>query len=167
MAIGTSRVSRRIDLRRRARSRGETDPGLRSGFSGSLRRTPTPLLGAEGFTLLEVLVALAVVATALVALLSLHARNLAMVASDQRLARATLLAQEVLTRTLVENPFPEPSEDSGTFADFPDFSWRVRVLPGPSEDLEETLREIQVRVFWDASDPDAVLLITHVRKPDA
>jgi general secretion pathway protein I len=121
---------------------------------------------AAGFTLLEVMIALGVLATALVALISLHGRNIRVVAYDQQLNRATLLAQEVMTRMLVETPFPDPSEESGTFENDRAFSWNVRVLRGPSEELEETLREIQVRVFWDANDPDAALLITHVRKPD-
>lgn len=112
------------------------------------------------------MVALSILATALVGLLSLHARNISIVSYDQQLNRATMLAQQVLTRTLVEVPFPDPGEESGTFENDPGFQWHVRILPGPTDDLEEELRELQVRVFWDPRDPDAALLITHVRKPD-
>jgi len=123
--------------------------------------------GSRGFTLIEILVAVAILATALMGLLSLHGRNIQVVAYDQQLSRATLYAQQVLTRTLVQFPFPDPMEESGTIEEDPRFQWHVRVNPGPTEDLEEELREIQVRVFWDLTDPDAVMLITHVRKPDA
>lgn len=119
-----------------------------------------------GFTLLEVLMALAIIATAMVGLLSLHARNLQIVAYDQDLHRATWLAEQLMTRTLVEQPFPDPTEASGQFEDDPKFRWDVRVAAGPTPDLEEEIREIHVRVYWDPADPEAVHLITHVRKPD-
>lgn len=119
-----------------------------------------------GFTLLEVLVALSIIATAMVALLALHGRNIEIVAYDQNLSRATLLAQEMLVRTMVENPFPDPGETGGDFPDDPRFHWSLRVLPGPTRDLENEIREIRLRVFWDPRDPDAVRLVTHVRKPE-
>lgn len=120
----------------------------------------------EGFTLLEVVVALGVLATALVALIGLHGRNIRAVEYDRQLVRATLLAQRVMTETLVTSDFPDPTEESGTFEDAPSFAWNVRILPGPTEELEEEMREIQVRVFWDEREPDAALLITHLRRPD-
>jgi general secretion pathway protein I len=119
-----------------------------------------------GFTLLEVLVAVAIIATAMVSLLALHGRNIQIVAYDQQLNRATLLAQVLLTRTLVADPFPDPTQSSGNFEADPDFQWQLQILPGATRDLEEQVREIRVRVFWDPADPDAVRLATLVRKPD-
>jgi general secretion pathway protein I len=119
-----------------------------------------------GFTLLEVLVAVAVLATALVSLLSLHGHNIQTVAYDQRLARATLLAQDVLTRALAADPFPDPAETRGDFDADPDFHWQLEILRGPTRELEDELREIRLRVFWDVNDPDAVKLATFVRKRD-
>jgi general secretion pathway protein I len=121
---------------------------------------------SDGFTLLEILVAISILATALIGLLSLHGRNIQVAAYDQRLARATFLAQQVLTRVLIESGFPDPGEESGSFEEDPGFGWHVRVDRGPAGDLEEELREIQVRVFWDPTGADAATLITHVRKPD-
>ncbi|MGH7822188.1 MAG: type IV pilus modification PilV family protein, partial [Vicinamibacterales bacterium] len=88
----------------------------------------------RGFTLLEVLVAVAIIATALVTLLALHGRNIAIVAYDQRLNRATLLAQGVLTRTLVADPFPDPTQSSGGFDNDRDFQWQLEILRGPTRD---------------------------------
>src|ERR1051325_2990399 len=94
------------------------------------RRVSTTSLAASrgGFTLLEVLVAVAVLATALVSLLSLHGKNIQTVAYDQQLSRATLLAQDLMTRTLVTEPFPDPTRNSGAFAHDPEHRWEVAVL---------------------------------------
>ena len=120
----------------------------------------------RGFTLLEVLVAVAVLATALVSLLSLHGQNVRTIAYDLRLARATLLAQDLMTRTVTAEAFPDPTRSSGDFASDPDYRWELEVLRGPTRELEDQLREIHVRVFWDERDPDAVRLATYVRRPD-
>ena len=80
------------------------------------------------------LVAVAVLATALVSLLSLHGKNIQTVAYDQQLSRATLLAQDLMTRTLVAESFPEPTQSSGEFASDPDFRWQLEILRGPTPD---------------------------------
>jgi general secretion pathway protein I len=121
---------------------------------------------SSGFTLLEVLVAVAVIATALVSLLALHGRNIQIVAYDQRLNRATLLAQDLMTRTIVAEGFPDPTRSSGDFANDRDYRWELEILRGPSRELEDEIREIHVRVYWDVDDPNAVQLVTMVRKPE-
>ncbi len=110
--------------------------------------------------------AVAVLATALVSLLSLHTRNVRTIAYDLRLARATLLAQDLMTRALTSDAFPDPARSSGDFPSDPDYHWELVVLRGPTRELEDQLREIRVRVFWDENDPDAVKLATFVRRPD-
>ena len=126
----------------------------------------TPHRNPRGFTLLEVLVAVAIIATALVSLLALHGKNIEIVAYDQQLNRATLLAQDLITRTLVSDPFPDPTQASGEFDVDRAFRWQLQILPGATRDLEDNVREIRVRVFWDVDDPDAVRLVTLVRKPE-
>jgi len=121
---------------------------------------------ARGFTLLEVLVAIAVIATALVSLLGLHGRNIQIVAADQQIARATLLAQQAMTQALVSAEFPDPTQSRGDFAGDPGYHWEVEILRGPTRDLEELTREIRVRVFWDGGGDQDVRLVTLLRKSE-
>ena len=119
-----------------------------------------------GFTLLEVLVSIAIIATALVALLGLHGRNIQIIADDQRIARATMLAQQAMTQALVADEFPDPTRSRGDFNDDPDYHWEVEILRGPNRDIEDVTREIRVRVYWTGGENDAVSLVTLLRKPD-
>jgi hypothetical protein len=112
------------------------------------------------------MVAMSILATALVALLSLHGSNIQVVAADRRLVRATLLAQDTLTRVLLDEPFPELGERTGAFENDPDYRWQVQVQPGPTAELEEWVRQVRVRVYWDEADSNAVVLVTHAQRLD-
>jgi general secretion pathway protein I len=102
----------------------------------------------SGFTLLEVLVAMAVLAVALVGLLGLYNRSLALTIRAQRLSTATLLVQEMLTRTQLEG-LAANRVTSGDFSElhpgqYPEFSWRRTIRPTPLKDLWE----LRVGVSW-------------------
>ena len=113
---------------------------------------------ARGFTLLEVLVALVVVATAFVALLGLHNRNLALIGRDQDLTIATLAAREVITQMEFEG-FPELGTDSGTLEYHPGFRWEREVAETTLPDI----RAIRLRVIWDEARPNACELVYYIR----
>ena len=112
-----------------------------------LTRTKTPS-STSGFTLLEVLVAMAILAVALVSLLGLHNRNLILTMHADRLNTATLLAREMLTRTQLEGQ--QASQiTQGDFEElypgrYPEFRWYRTVQTTPIENLWE----IQVGVAW-------------------
>ena len=89
----------------------------------------------RGFTLLEVLVAVAVLGLALVSLLGLHVRNLALIERDQRITEATLLARALMTEAEIE-PFPELGILDGDFEEryperYPELRWEREVLATP------------------------------------
>ncbi|HEV8716249.1 MAG TPA: prepilin-type N-terminal cleavage/methylation domain-containing protein [Candidatus Binatia bacterium] len=102
----------------------------------------------KGFTLLEVLVAMAVLAVALVSLLGLYNRSLLLTIHTQRLSTATLLVQEMLTRTQLEG-IDALRVSAGDFADlhpgqYPEFRWYRTVRPTALEGLWE----VHVGVSW-------------------
>ena len=82
-----------------------------------------------GFTLLEVMVALAILATAFTAVLRLHSDTMEMVISSRISTKAAELAQfkmtEIKNTGLKKLPFL-----SGSFSEFaPDYVWEARVEP--------------------------------------
>ena len=117
-----------------------------------------------GFTLLEVMVALAIIAFAVVGLLGLHARNIRIVARDQSLTRATLLARELISQIqfqVTTSGLQDLGDDQGTFDGYPGYRWERRVV---ATGLDE-MREVFVRVIWDESTPNACELLYFVRDP--
>lgn len=82
-----------------------------------MRRRPSRgVRGARGFTLLEVMVALAVIATAFTALLGLHVRSLRVAARDQSYTQALLLSRSLITEAEL-GPYPEVGIAQGDFED--------------------------------------------------
>jgi general secretion pathway protein I len=119
---------------------------------------------ATGFTLLEVLVALAIIAFAVVGLLGLHARNIQMIARDQNLTRATLLARELISQIQFQvstGGLQGLGDSQGTFEGYPGYRWEREVI---STGLDE-MREVLVRVIWDERSPHACELVYFVRDP--
>jgi general secretion pathway protein I len=120
---------------------------------------------ARGFTLLEVLVAVAVLGLALVSLLALHVRNIDLIARDQRVTEATLLARDIMT-DVEAGPYPDLGLTEGDFEDeypdrYPGLRWEREVTPTPIP----TVREVRVRVFrGEAESGDDVTLIYYVRR---
>ena len=117
-----------------------------------------------GFTLIEVMVALFIVAFAFVALLGLHTQNLAMVGRDQDLTRATLLSRQLITEMELVEQFPELGVSSGEFEGYPGFRWEREVKEVSYEGVPLTqLREVHLRVVWDERIPDACRLLYFIR----
>ena len=112
----------------------------------------------KGFTLLETMVALAIVAIALVALLGLSNRSILIQERVQRLSRGTLLAQQLLSEEELKTAGAQsdwsPREDS--FAEpFSDYRWRISYQDTPLA----RVKEVRVRVLWgDPAQNEAVEL---------
>src|SRR4029450_6646490 len=106
---------------------------------------------APGFTLLEVLVAVAIVAIALVTFMGLHLRSLDATIRAQDLTTAVLLAQGKMA-TMGE--FPDTGEEQGKFEgpELERFQWATAVTEHMLDALDggqtATVRRLEVTVFW-------------------
>ncbi|MCK5912582.1 MAG: type II secretion system protein [Desulfuromusa sp.] len=101
----------------------------------------------KGFSLLEVMIALAIVAIALVSLLGLSNRSILVQDKIQRLTRATLLAQQVMSEQELNIGNSrlnwEPQEDD--FSEpFTDFHWQVSY----QDTLISQVKQVTVIVLW-------------------
>jgi len=106
---------------------------------------------AAGFTLLEVLVAVAIVAIALVTFMGLHLRSLDATIRAHDLTTGVLLAQAKIA-TMGE--FPETGEEQGKFEgpELERFQWATAVTEHTLDALEGgqtvTVRRLEVTVSW-------------------
>ncbi|CAM3356105.1 prepilin-type N-terminal cleavage/methylation domain-containing protein [Corallococcus sp. ZKHCc1 1396] len=95
-------------------------------------RLPTP--GRGGFTLLETMVAMAILSVALMAIFDLNAGAVSNHVYTKRLTVASLLARSKMTdleQTLYDDGFDvDDDEQSGDFSDegWPQFKWRARII---------------------------------------
>jgi general secretion pathway protein I len=103
----------------------------------------------SGFTLIEVMIALAIVATALVALLGLHHQSLQSVIRANDLTHAALLAQRIVSDCELEH-FPPIGDRVGDFQSlypnqYPGFRWQRRVTGLPAF---PDVRRVTVQILY-------------------
>ncbi len=110
----------------------------------SSRLTPD---GINGFTLLEVMVAVAILAMVLVTLLGVKNRSTGNVMLADHMTTATLLAKRMMLDTLATVPLNE-TEDAGVFdeEEFKDYTWHKTISPLPVEGVK--IMEVRVAVLW-------------------
>ena len=85
----------------------------------------------QGFTLLEVMVSLAILATAFTAVLKLHSDSMEMVISSQAHTKGADLAQYKMTEIEIAGLKNLPFM-SGEFEEFaPEYSWNINIEPTP------------------------------------
>ncbi len=106
--------------------------------------------GNKGFTLLEVMVALAILAAAVTTLLSLGNRSIAARGEVQYLTRATLLAEQKITEveTFYRLGKSGDVEEEGTFEEpFGSFRWEIAF----ADTLVPGILQVDVMVLWGAA----------------
>lgn len=103
-----------------------------------------PRKPAAGFSLLEVLVALAIVAMALTAVVRAAGLGADAVRVERERTFATWVAANVLTETILAEPFPAPGERNGRQRMGPaEFTWTLVIQTTADPDI----RRLDVRVF--------------------
>ena len=112
------------------------------------RRPRFPFPSRGGFTLLEVLVALALLSVALVAIIQLFSANLRGIAISEDLAKAVMKANSAMREVLDDEDIAEKSSSETT----PD-GYRIDVAitnaeEGRTENLSVKLLQISLTVHW-------------------
>lgn len=118
-------------------------------------KTILPLRTIRAFTLIEVLIALAVTLIGLVPLLHLLTTSILMTDSAWNLSRATLIGNTRLAEVITENDL-ETGTDKGS-VDIREkeivFDWQSKVTEAFVEELQEKnstdLRKVTVTVMWN------------------
>ena len=138
-----SSISPRINCRWPEARHRELVTTIRHPASGIQPRETGSPGPNSGFTLLEVLIALAVMAVVLVSVYRLHSQTLSMTTANRFYTQAPMLAQSKMA--LLEASNSEIiSGDSGDFGDkFPGYSWEVATEEVSSEALGEVAEDLK------------------------
>jgi general secretion pathway protein I len=110
----------------------------------------------NGFTLLEVLVALAVLAIALAAAIKVTSQNAENAGYLRDRTLAHWVAMNLLTEIQVRQEWPTLGKKEGTamMADR-EWFWRIKV----SETVDEELRRLDVQVFYERNNEEAIAIL--------
>ena len=101
--------------------------------------------GRRGFTLMEVMIAMAILAIALVVIFQSQSQSASMAAHARFLTTASLLAQSRMAEIEARGPRNFQSEDGDFGAGFPDYRWRLEV-----RDTEiDRFKRLEMRVTHD------------------
>jgi general secretion pathway protein I len=158
----------------RTLDKGLTDPYLEAGsivrsLHSSLKKTIflpigisrwakngslcSPCLRGEkyGFTLLEVMVSMAIIAIALTAVLGSQSQSVSFATEAKFSTTASLLAQAKMAEVEARNPEDLYSESGDFGEDFPGYAWEVTVEDvffSEPENVSNHLIQINVIVYW-------------------
>ncbi len=102
----------------------------------------------KGFTLLEVIIAVAIMGASMAILLGSVNRNLVVASKSKNQSIAYSLAQQKIGEIELQG-YPQVGLDQGTFEEFPGFNWYVNVLPYDIEQLGTEIRIVMVDIAWD------------------
>ncbi len=147
----------------------------------------------HAFTLLEVMVAIAVLAISFTVLLTFSGNTLVKSGRAERMLTATLLARQKmaeieidLNKSIKKGEFPEEKSDEGKFDEpFEDYNWKMEIrrveLPAPvtgekgsiqetigrqlTKEISKTVRELTLTVLWtEMGEEQSFDVVTHIVK---
>jgi general secretion pathway protein I len=105
----------------------------------------------RGFTLLEVMVAIALIAIALTAVLGSQSQSVSLAGEARFNTTATLLAQSKMAEIELQDP-GDLTADSGDFdEDFPGYTWNLsvsNVMFDRPENVSDHLKQVDLTISW-------------------
>ena len=105
----------------------------------------------KGFTLLEILVSMTILAGAILALVQMFSGSVNQAAQADRYLKGVYLAQQKFSQLELDDFKSETLE--GTFENQENYSWQLEVLPHESplnnEEAGIKIQKLSLRVFWE------------------
>lgn len=109
------------------------------------------LRNEKGFTLLEILVSMTILAGAILALVQMFSGSISQATQADRYLNGVYLAQQKFSQLELDGFKSETTE--GTFEDQENYLWELEVLPHESplnnEEAGINIQEVSLRVFWE------------------
>lgn len=81
--------------------------------------------GEKGFTLMEVMVAMAILAIALVSIFQLQSQSISMATDSRFLTTAALLAQSKMVEVETQSTLSNKTESGDFGPDYPQYTWQL------------------------------------------
>lgn len=101
-----------------------------------------------GFTLLEVMVAVGLLAFAMVSILGIVGHNINIATRSTNYLIATSLADEIASRIDAEG-LPSDSQRRGKFENHPGFEWHIVVVPYNLTQFEAKMNIVSILITWE------------------
>jgi prepilin-type N-terminal cleavage/methylation domain-containing protein len=98
-----------------------------------------------GFTLIEVLVALTILAVALAPLLQVYSSGIRLGVTGEHFAKATIVAEAVIAEAAAASPYSESNRSGATAGGF---DWQLNVSPFEPDDTVPQAFSFQTVVSW-------------------
>jgi len=151
------------------------------------------LRAVKGFTLLEVMISIAILSISLLVLMRFSGNSLVTSGHAEKMTVAAMLARQKMTDVEIElneqmrkNEFPDEKSEDGRFDEpYEDYGWKMEIrrveLPAPvtgekgsiqdmigrqlTQEISKTVRELKVTVTWDElGEEQALDVTTHIVK---
>jgi general secretion pathway protein I len=110
----------------------------------------------SGFTLLEVMISVAIISIALMAVLGSQSQGLSLAGESRFNRTAALLAQGKMAEIETVKERGDLSSDSGDFGDdFPGYTWQLSVHDisfDGAEKISSRLKQIDLEVYWGSDE---------------
>ncbi len=159
----------------------------------AMPRPAKVLLETAGFTLIEIMVAVSILAISMTVLVSFSGNSMIRSGRAEALTIGTMLAREKMAEIEIEiargvekGEFPEDKSESGEFEEpFEDYRWEMEIrrveLPAPvvgeeggvqdmvaqqlTKEIGNTVRELKLNVIWkEMGEDQSIEVVTHIVK---
>lgn len=118
----------------------------------------------KGFTLMEIMVAMAILAIALVSIFQLQSQSISMATDSRFMTTAALLAQSKMADVETRSPLLNQREQGDFGADYPDYTWHLVISDAQLQQFKKIELTVTNKLFIRRGTYKLVLYKTEVVK---